>query len=97
MAKISVDLNDELDRDEPPASLKELAGSLPSVSKAKSGALRDAPRVQFSFTNVPKPIKDAFDREAERRGIGKKELLYSCLRLGGLDIPEKDEIDGRRR
>lgn len=97
MAKISINLNDDLDHDEPPRSLRELTGPLPSVSKAKFGALRDAPRVQLSFTNVPKPIKDAFDREAERRGIGKKELLYSCLRLGGLDIPERDEIDGRRR
>lgn len=97
MAKISVNLDDDLDRGEPPAPLRELAGPLPSVSKAKSGALRESPRVQLSFTNVPKPIKDAFDREAERRGIGKKELLYSCLRLGGLDIPEKEEIDGRRR
>lgn len=97
MAKISVNLDDDPDRGEPPAAVRELAGALPSVSKAKSGALRDAPRVQLSFTNVPKPIKDAFDREAERRGIGKKELLYACLRLGGLEIPGQDEIDGRRR
>ena len=97
MAKISVTLADELEPAETPAKLKEMAEHLPSISRAKSGALRDAPRVQMSFTNVPKPIKDAFDAEADRRGIGKKELLYTCLRLGGLPIPEQDEIDGRRR
>ena len=97
MAKISVTLDDDPARGETSAKFREMAEPLPSVSKAKSGALRDAPRVQLAFSNVPKPIKDAFDREAARLGIAKKELLYSCLRLGGIPIPEQDEIDGRRR
>ena len=96
MAKISVDLTD-VPEDETPARLKALADPLPSVSRARSGALRDAPRVQMAFTNVPLPVKQAFDAEARRRGIGKKELLYDCLRRGGLDIPDQAEIDGRRR
>ena len=54
-------------------------------------------RVQLAFSNVPRPVKEAFDREAERRGIGKKELLYACLRLGGIEIPDAAAIDGRRR
>ena len=95
--KISVNLEDDLDPVETPTKLREMTEPLPSVSKAKSGALRDAPRVQLAFSNVPKPIKEAFDSEAARRGIGKKELLYFCLRLGGIPIPEQDEIDGRRR
>ena len=53
--------------------------------------------MQFSFTNVPKPIKEAFAAEAQKRGVTQKELLYECLRAGGISIPETSEIDGRRR
>ena len=97
MAKVSVNLEDDFESDEAATKVREMAAPLPSVSKAKSAALKDAPRVQFSFTNVPKPIKDAFDEEAQRRGISKKELLYECLRAGGIMIPKTAEIDGRRR
>tara|TARA_R110002074_G_scaffold82869_1_gene184907 strand:+ start:806 stop:1099 length:294 start_codon:yes stop_codon:yes gene_type:complete len=97
MAKVSVNLDDDLEGDDHGRKLKELAAPLPSVSKAKSSALKGAPRVQFSFTNVPKPIKDAFAAEAEKRGVTQKELLYDCLRAGGIDIPDAAEIDGRRR
>ncbi len=97
MAKVSVNLEDDFDSDEATTKVRELAAPLPSVSKAKSAALKDAPRVQFSFTNVPKPIKDAFDQEALKRGLSKKELLYACLRSGGIEIPDAEEIDGRRR
>lgn len=82
---------------EPPRHADGAFLGLPSVSKAKSAALKDAPRVQFSFTSVPKPIKDAFDQEAKKRGLSKKELLYACLRSGGIEIPDSEEIDGRRR
>ena len=97
MAKVSVSLDDDLDDDVDAAKVKELAAPLPSVSKAKSTALKDAPRVQFSFTNVPKPIKDAFVAEAKNRKISMKEMLYECLRAGGIAIPDNTEIDGRRR
>lgn len=97
MAKVSVNLDDDFDGDDSARKIKELAAPFPSVSKAKSSALKDAPRVQFSFTNVPKPIKEAFAAEAEKRKITKKELLYECLRAGGISIPENAEIDGRRR
>ncbi len=97
MAKVSVNLDDDLDRDDSSQRLKEIAAPLPSVSKAKSSALKDAPRVQFSFTNVPKPIKEAFAEEAQKRGLTQKELLYECLRAGGIKIPETSQIDGRRR
>ena len=97
MAKVSVTLDDDFDGDDSAQKIKALAAPLPSVSKAKSSALRDAPRVQFSFTNVPKPIKEAFSAEAEKRQLTKKELLYECLRAGGIDIPANAEIDGRRR
>ena len=97
MAKVSVNLDDDLDPDDSAQKLKAITAPLPSVSKAKSSALRDAPRVQFSFTNVPQPIKTAFADEAAKRGISQKELLYECLRAGGIDIPETSEMDGRRR
>ena len=97
MAKVSVNLDDDLDGDNSAQKLKNLAAPLPSVSRAKSSALKDAPRVQFSFTNVPRPIKEAFASEAQKRGVTQKELLYECLRAGGIDIPEAREIDGRRR
>lgn len=97
MAKVSVNLDDDLDGDVGYRKLRELAAPLPSVSKAKSSALKDAPRVQFSFTNVPKPIKEAFVAEAQKRRLTQKELLYECLRAGGIDIPDAAEIDGRRR
>ena len=97
MAKLSVNLDEDQDTDLGSKRLKALSAPLPSVSKAKSSALKDAPRVQFSFTNVPEPIKEAFAAEATRRGLTKKELLYECLRAGGIDIPATSEIDGRRR
>lgn len=53
MAKVSVNLEDDFDSDEVTTKVRELAAPLPSVSKAKSAALKDAPRDQFSFTNVP--------------------------------------------
>lgn len=97
MAKVSVNLDEDEEDRAASHQLKTLTAVLPSVSKAKSSALKDAPRVQFSFTNVPQPIKEAFSHEAQRRGVTKKELLYECLRAGGIDIPDGSEIDGRRR
>ena len=97
MAKVSVNLNDDFDGDDSTRKLKEMAAPLPSVSRAKSTALKDAPRVQFSFTNVPKPIKEAFAAEAQRRQLTQKELLYECLRAGGIEIPSTVELDARRR
>jgi hypothetical protein len=94
-------LNVQLDEDETEApeseSLRSMTSSLPSVSRSKREGLKYAERVQFSFTNVPKPIKVMFAKEAERRGITQKELLFHCLRAGGIDIPPMQEIDGRRR
>ena len=97
MAKISVNLGEDPDGDVVSYRLKDLAAPLPSVSRAKSSALKDAPRVQCSFTNVPQPIKEAFAAEAKRRDLTKKELLYECLRAGGIAVPASVDIDGRRR
>jgi len=58
--------------------------------------LREAPRVQFAFSQVPKPIKDMFAARAQERGITMKELLYECLRAGGIEIPASTAIDRRR-
>lgn len=96
MAKISVDLADAMPSKEAD-KLKVMASPLPSVSKAKTQSLKSAPRVQFSFTNVPQPIKEAFAAEAKRRNLTQKAFLYECLRAGGLEIPDLDEIDGRTR
>lgn len=97
MAKVSVSLDDDREDEDQVRKLKELSTALPSVSRAKSTALKDAPRVQFSFTNVPRPIKEAFAAEAQKRRVTQKELLYECLRAGGIEIPESLEIDRRRR
>ncbi|MEL7381876.1 MAG: hypothetical protein AAFN09_17300 [Pseudomonadota bacterium] len=96
MAKISVDLGEDAPSPES-KKLASIAAPLPSVSKAKAQSMKSAPRVQFAFTNVPQPIKEAFVAEAKRRKITQKALLYECLRAGGLDIPDADEIDGRTR
>lgn len=97
MAKVSVNLDEDLDGEDSARKLRELTAPLPSVSRAKSSALKDSPRVQFSFTNVPQPIKEAFAAEARKRQLTKKELLYECLRAGGIDIPATEEFDGRRK
>lgn len=102
MPKISVSLDEDTgsnasNEPEEAAKLQVLAAPLPSISKAKAQSLKDAERVQFAFTNVPKPIKDAFVAEAKRRGLTQKEYLFECLRAGGLDIPDVAKIDARRR
>jgi len=74
MAKISVDLGGIAPSAEAP-KLKEIAVPLPSVNKAKASALKAAPCVQFSFTNVPKPTEDAFAAEAKRRNLSQKALI----------------------
>lgn len=98
MAKLNIDLSED---DETPkaeqAELRSLAAPLPSVAKSKAAALKEAERVQFAFSNVPKPIKESFVAAAKRKGLTQKEFLYHCLRAGGLDIPELEKIDGRRR
>ncbi len=96
MAKLEVKLDDEIAGDIG-TSLDTLTKGLPSVSRSKKDGLKYAERVQFSFTNVPRPIKDMFVEEAQRRGITQKELLFHCLRAGGIDVPEAIEVDGRRR
>ncbi|WP_413208385.1 hypothetical protein [Rhodospirillum sp. A1_3_36] len=111
MGKISVNLG--LETEEPEASkarpvapkastdqtaaLAELASGLPSPSQARKDAIRKAPRKAWTFNNMPVPIKEAFEVEADRRGMTMKEFFLHCLRSGGLDIPEYDEIDGRRK
>lgn len=97
MAKIRVDLATQPETSDESGKLRQIAAPLPSVSKAKAHSLKTAERVQFAFTNVPKPIKDAFVTEARRRGITQKELLYECLRAGGLSIPEASQLDGRTK
>jgi hypothetical protein len=100
--KISIDLDDGDDEIIKAQPVKEnkvaaMAASLPSAHKARIQALKEAERVQFSFTQIPKPIKTMFEEEAKRRGMLLKEYLFHCLKAGGLDIPDYSEIDGRRR
>ncbi len=99
MAKLKVNLDvDDVTQPQPEdQKLRQLSSSLPSPHRAKSGSLKYAQRVQFAFSNVPLPIKEAFVKEAASRGITQKELLYDCLRAGGIEVPPLDEIDGRRR
>ena len=88
MAKVSVNLDDDLDGDDSARKLKELSAPLPSVSKAKSTALKDAPRVQFSFTNVPKPIKDhCVAVEGSDHFHDPEYLIAHCVDSQGYDRP----------
>ncbi len=45
----------------------------------------------------PDPKFATQPQEALKRGLSKKELLYACLQSGGVEIPDAEEIDGRRR
>lgn len=101
MARINIDLgNIDAETAQETAGIDSLAASLPSASRARRAALsaelRRAPRVQFAFSQVPKPIKDRFAAVAQERGITMKELFYDCLRAGGIDIPATMKIDRRR-
>ncbi|MCY3878375.1 MAG: hypothetical protein OXF74_04250 [Rhodobacteraceae bacterium] len=101
MGQIDVDLTDiDASTIQEAAGIAELAAPLPSASRARRAALsaelKRAPRVQFAFSQVPKPIKDRFVAVAHERGITMKELFYDCLRAGGIDVPEAAEIDRRR-
>ncbi|MGB0697023.1 MAG: hypothetical protein ACPGOY_15320 [Rhodospirillaceae bacterium] len=77
--------------------LAALAAGLPSPSQAQKDMLKRAPRVSWTFNNIPYPIKQAFEEEAQRLGMTMKEYFLHCLRAGGLEIPSYDELDGRRR
>lgn len=79
------------------AIIEEYTRGLPSVSGAKKEALRRAPRTQLSFTNIPIPVKKAFEIEAKKHGMGLKDFLYYCMRAGGVDIPDNQELDARKR
>lgn len=98
MPKIKLDLTDSNPRDkfDNNENISELVSGLPSVSEAKKRNLIKSPRVQFSFTNVPLPIKKAFIEEASKRGITQKQLLYEALKGVGIDIPTEFVRDRRR-
>ena len=98
MVKLKINLGEETNIEAAEEEkLKELAAPLPSPKKAEDYSLRRAERVQFAFSNVPRPIKEAFAKEAKKRKITQKELLYICLRKCGIEIPEYLAIDARRR
>lgn len=105
MGKISVDLSDEPSETSAGlpqaaterAKLKALSAGLPSASKARSDSMKHARRVTWSFTNIPEPIKARTMAQADAMQMGLKEFFYHCLRLGGVEIPETEDIDGRRR
>jgi len=103
MGKISVDLTDDKPSVEPlksateDAKLKALASGLPSAGKARSEGLKYAERVNWSFTNIPAPVKARTIEKAAEMQMGIKEFFYHCLRLGGVEIPDYEDIDGRRR
>lgn len=100
MGQISVDLTDDRKSDDVQVEarkLKDLARGLPSAGKAKSETLRHATRTTWAFSNVPLPIKQKATERASQLDMGLKQFFYHCLRLGGVDIPEDETIDGRRR
>ena len=68
-----------------------------SVSDAWTEVFKYAPRKKWTFSYVPVPIKVAAADRARELDMTLIEFFYHCLRLGGVDIPEKEKIDGRRR
>lgn len=74
-----------------------LTEGLLSVSDAKKAMFKNAPRVQMAFSNVPKPVSDAFKEEASKNDMELKEFLYYCLRAGGVEIPDLSSFDARKR
>lgn len=101
MGKVSIDLDDSVGQGYETVSeravLAELAVGLPSVGKARLEHFRHAERVIWSFSQVPVVVKKMAEVKAREKGMGLKEFLYHCLRLGGVDIPEYSKMDGRRR
>jgi len=97
MGKISIDLGVDDTEEENLDAVKELAKGLPSTSAARHQVVRQASRTQMNFSNVPVPIKEAFEAEASKSGMGLKEFFYHCLRAGGVDVPSYEQLDGRRR
>lgn len=78
--------------------LRQMAAGLPSMSKSKAHFFKSAPRVTWTFTAIPKPIKEMAVAEAERRGMTLKAFFLHCLREGGgLDIPPYEDLDARHR
>lgn len=99
MAEIKIDLGiDEGQGDtKDDIILQELTKGLPSTSSARYDAVRRAPRTQIHFSNIPLPVKEAFEKAAKKNNMGLKEYFYHCLRAGGADIPNYQELDARRR
>jgi hypothetical protein len=77
--------------------IKEMTRGKLSPHNAKIEGIRKAPRTRIGFTNIPVPIKEAFEAEAEKHGMGLKDFLYYCMRAGGVDIPENQELDARKK
>lgn len=73
-------------------AMQALTAGLPSPHLAMLEAYRQAPKKQMSFSHMPLPLIKAFEAQAEAQGMGKKEFLLHCMRLGGVDLPEYHEI-----
>jgi len=78
-------------------ALKDMTMGVPSESKVEHEKFKYAKRKQFNFNLVPEPIITEFKKAAKKKNMTQKEFLYHCLRKAGLNIPEYDKIDGRRR
>ncbi|WP_395378170.1 hypothetical protein [Marinicella sp. W31] len=96
--ELKVEANEEQsDEKEVIDALREMAQGVPSESKVEHEKYKYAKRKQFNFNLVPEPIIDEFKKMAKKKKMTQKEFLYDCLRKAGLNIPEYDKIDGRRR
>lgn len=95
--KIDLDMTAEQGDKQEDIILKEMTRGLPSVSAARHEGIRRSPRTQMAFSNIPMPVKEAFEAAARKAGMGLKEYFYHCLRAGGVDIPDYQDLDARRR
>lgn len=93
---INLGETDEHSFEEDNSKLKQMAEGLPSANEAKKLSIKRAPRTQLAFSQVPVPIKKAFEQAAKDKNMTMKNFLYYCLRAGGVDIPDPLDIDARR-
>ncbi|WP_395378076.1 hypothetical protein [Marinicella sp. W31] len=77
--------------------MRKLTEGIPSTSKARLEIFDNSEREFWTFSAIPKVIKDMADERAKELKMGKKEFLYHCLRKGGLNLPEYVDIHGNRK
>ncbi|MEQ8832245.1 MAG: hypothetical protein RLW87_20725 [Alphaproteobacteria bacterium] len=103
MARGKLDLSEDLQAAKA-AALEEVskpvavqAAGKPSASRAKREGERAQfeQRTQMNFSNIPVVTKDAFVKEAKRRGYSfPAQLFYEMCREKGIPAPDPENLRG---